>query len=213
MEVVTVGDELALDENADSPVARRTFTHWPLPVGRVEIRDGLALVSSSDPGGFSAHDFKRIPDNGRIELLDGVAVVSPAPTRQHLRAVRRLYQTASAACPEHLEPFIGPLDVSIHPATIFEPDILVLPEEDDTPVLVVEVLSKYGRSYHHHVKYRGYQERGIPSYWIVDPDVPSITIFELDVAGRYRQTGSYSGDDVCSVEAPFPMRIRPSDLT
>ncbi len=33
----------------DSPVAR-AFTHWPLPVGRAEIRHGLAFVHSSGPG-------------------------------------------------------------------------------------------------------------------------------------------------------------------
>ncbi len=33
----------------DSPVTR-TFTHGPLPVGRVEIRPGLTFVHSSDPG-------------------------------------------------------------------------------------------------------------------------------------------------------------------
>ncbi len=212
MTLVTVIDELELDHRTDSPVAERTFTHWPLPVGLVEIRDGLAFVHSAEPGGFTVDDYYRIPDEGRFELLDGVIVVSPAPALIHHRTALRLAFILQGSCPSGLEVVIGPYDVRIRPRKMFEPDVLVLQNDNLDAVLAVEVLSKYGRNYDRQVKRRGYQERGVPSYWIVDPDSPSVTILELGGTGRYEETGFFQGDDLCTPDRPFPVRFRPSDL-
>jgi Uma2 family endonuclease len=212
MTLMTVGDELALDITTDSPVAERTFTHWPLPVGLVEIRDGLAFVHSAEPGGFSIDDYYRIPDKGRIELLDGVVVVSPSPTRIHQRTALNLAVLLRECRTGRLEVVIGPYDVRIRPLRVFEPDVVVLPLDNEEAVLAVEVLSKYGRSYDRGVKRRGYEERGIPSYWIIDPDSPAVTVLELGRTGRYEETGFFQGDDLCAIDRPFPVRFRPSDL-
>jgi Uma2 family endonuclease len=202
------------DSAAGGPVSRRAFMRWPLRVGRIEAHDGITYVHSAGPEGFTVDDHRRIPAGGRVELLDGVAAVSPTPAPPHQRAVGQLYRALSSACPDSLEPFIGPLGVRIGPATVFEPDVLVLARDEDTtpPALVIEVLSDHGRSYDREVKYRGYQDAGVASYWIVDPDVPSVTVFELDDARGYREAGSYTGDDLCSVDRPFPVRFRPSEL-
>jgi Uma2 family endonuclease len=215
MTVVTTADELALDVGTDSPLARSTFTHWPLPVGRVEIRDGLAFVHSAEPGGFTADDYRRIPDEGRrIELLDGVVVVSPSPARPHQRAVTRLTVILDRSTPPSLETLVGPYDIRVRPVKVFEPDLLVLPRDDDqAALLVVEVLSKYGRSYDRRVKRSEYQAAGIPSYWIIDPDAPSVTVLELSSRGSYREAEFFHGNDTCVIDRPFPVRFRPSDLT
>jgi Uma2 family endonuclease len=214
MIAATAADLPDPDGGAGGGVTRRAFMHWPLRVGRVEARDGLTFVHAAGPGGFSADDHRRIPAGGRVELLDGVAVVSPTPASGHQRAVGQLYRALSGACPDNLEPFIGPLGVRVGPATVFEPDLLVLARDEDTtpPKLVVEVLSDHGRPYDREVKHRGYQDAGVASYWIVDPDVPSVAVFELDDARRYREAGSYAGDDLCTVDRPFPVRFRPADL-
>jgi Uma2 family endonuclease len=209
---MAVADELALDQHTDSPVAGRTFTHWPLPVGLVEIRDGLAFVHSAEPGGFTIEDYYRIPDGGRIELLDGVAVVSPSPTRLHQRAAGNIYTVLRRVLPSGFEVLPGPYDVRIRSGKMFEPDVVVLRAASEDAVLAVEVLSKYGRGYDRRVKRLGYQERGVPSCWIVDPDSPSITVLELDGTGRYEESGFFQGDDLCSLDRPFPVRFRPSDL-
>ncbi len=211
MTVVTAADELAAGEDADSPLTRRSFTHWPLPVGRVEVHDGLTFVHSSEPGGFSAEDYRRIPGGGRVELLDGVAVVRPAPTPRHQQVVRRLYQVLDDECPAHLAPFIGPLDLPVG-SSVFAPDIQVLPTGDGPPALVAEVLSEHGRSHDRRVRLRGYQQAGVASYWVVDPDGASITVFELGGDGSYREVGSYTGGDVCALDRPFPVRFRVSEL-
>jgi Uma2 family endonuclease len=212
MTLVAVADELALDQHTDSPVAGRTFTHWPLPVGLVELRDGLAFVHSAEPGGFTIDDYYRIPDGGRIELLDGVAVVSPAPSHLHQRVAGNIYMALRQALPRGFEVLFGPFDVYIRPGKMFEPDVVVLRIGSEEAVLAVEVLSKFGRSYDRHVKRRGYEERGVPSYRIVDPDAPSVTVLELTGTGHYEETGFFHGDDLCALDRPFPVRLRPSDL-
>jgi Uma2 family endonuclease len=96
---------------------------------------------------------------------------------------------------------------------VFEPDLLVLPRDDDqAALLVIEVLSKYGRSYDRRVKRWEYQGAGIPSYWIIDPDAPSVTVLELSSRGGYRQAEVFHGNDTCVIDRPFPVRFRPSDL-
>jgi Uma2 family endonuclease len=212
MTLMAVIDELELDQDTDSPVAERTFTHWPLPVGLVEIRDGLAFIHSAKPGGFTIDDLYRIPDDGRIEILDGIIVVSPAPVLVHQRVAGNIYTALRQAHRRGFEAVVGPYDVHIRPRKMFEPDVLVLRNDNLEAVLVVEVLSKYGRTYDRRVKRRGYEERGVPSYWIIDPDSPSVTILELDADGRYEETGFFQGDDICALTRPFPVRFCPSDL-
>jgi Uma2 family endonuclease len=213
MTVMTVGSELPVDERPGSPVAQRTFAHWPLPVGRVEIRDGLAFVYARRPEGFTRDDLHRIPDDGRIELLDGIAVVSPAPTRLHQRVLTNLAVLLHDITPPQLETLVGPYDIRISAVKMFEPDVVVLPRDDDqAALLVVEILSTYGRRYDRRVKFAGYREAGIPSYWIVDPDGPSVTVFELARDGSYQETLFVEDDETCAVARPFPVRFRPADL-
>jgi Uma2 family endonuclease len=49
-------------------------------------------------------------------------------------------------------------------------------------------------------KKAAYQRLGVPSYWVIDPEDPALTVFELDDAGVYRTTAEVKGFDV--FEAP-----------
>lgn len=55
------------------------------------------------------------------------------------------------------------------------------------------------------------EEAEVPSYWLLDPDVPSLTVLEL-VDGAYRQTASAEGMQALAVERPFPVTVVPADL-
>ena len=55
------------------------------------------------------------------------------------------------------------------------------------------------------------EQADVPSYWLVDPEVPSVTVLEL-VDGTYRETASASGDQALTVQRPFPMTVVPTDL-
>lgn len=69
------------------------------------------------------------------------------------------------------------------------------------PVLVIEVVSpgEIQRDRDYIAKRTQYQDRGIPEYWIVDPQRALVLILNL-VAGVYQEVSTYSGDT--NIESP-----------
>lgn len=56
-----------------------------------------------------------------------------------------------------------------------------------------------------------YEDSGVPSYWVVDPDEPSLLVLELE-HGRYVEKARVTGDTAADLTAPFPVRVVPSSL-
>lgn len=168
---------------------------------------------------WTVDDLERIPDDGlRYELLDGLLIVSPSPSHVHQRAVRKLTSLLEAACPAHLEVFFAPLDYQPDRRTSLEPDLLVVDPDrfaqrayTDAPELVVEVLSPSSRMVDRMVKRAKYEQGGVPWYWIVDPDEPSVLVLQL-VDGRYVEACRAAGDDALEAPGPFPVTVVPRVL-
>jgi len=167
---------------------------------------------------WTVDDLDNVPDNDlQYELLDGMLLVSPAPTKQHQRAVGRLFILLTAACPPQSEVYVAPLDWRPDHLTSLQPDVLVLGTRDvavavsESLILAVEVLSPSTRRKDLFLKRSKYQDAGVTSYWIIDPAVPSITALDL-VDGRYVTVGEGSGDEAVALEKPFPVTILPSSL-
>ena len=79
------------------------------------------------------------------------------------------------------------------------------------PLLVVEVLSASTRRKDRILKAAAYADGGIASYWLVDPEQPSIEALAL-VDDSYVPLGEATGDQVLTLDQPFPVTVRPSDL-
>ncbi|MGH3095715.1 MAG: Uma2 family endonuclease [Streptosporangiales bacterium] len=186
------------------------------PEAAVEIVEGTIYLSRD--GGFDVVDVDALPDDGRRhELVDGVIVLSPAPRRVHQRGAFQLARLLADAAPADLEIIMAPFDVDAGPKSQVEPDILVLPREDrdgpvPPPLLAVEVLSPSNRGHDMLTKRNLYERIRVPSYWLVDPDEPAVTVLELDDAGRYAEVARTSGGASVSVERPYPVTFRPVDL-
>ena len=154
---------------------------------------------------WTVHDLDLIPEDGlQYELLDGALLVSPAPTRLHQRAVARIFTILTAACPPEFEVLFAPLDWRPDGRTSLQPDIVVLGDLDsrgvvadsllaDSLLLAVEVLSPSTRRKDAVFKRSKYEDSGVTSFWVVDPETPAISAFEL-VAGRYVLAGEATGD-------------------
>jgi len=78
-------------------------------------------------------------------------------------------------------------------------------------VLVLEILSPATRRADLTLKRSRYEAAGIATYWVVDPDVPSVTGWQLR-EGRYVDAAHAEGDEVFEVSTPFAVRLRPGDL-
>jgi hypothetical protein len=196
-----------------NPATPGDFANWPVPVGRVETRDGLTYVYSADPGGFTVADYRRIPGKKRVELLDGVAVLGPPPAPAHRRAARNLHLVLDQACPGGAVFFSGLVDLRIGRATVLAPDIQSIPTETGNRYrpLVVDILPGHGRAYGPGVRAGKYRLARIACYWVLDPDTATLTTFEL-APGGYRETGRCVGDQECAPTRPFPLRFRVADL-
>lgn len=180
----------------------------------------MGYVRGFPPGrSLTRADLEAMPHDGhRYELVDGVLVVSPSPRPVHQRAIVRLIGALEASCPATCEVLPAPVDVVLSDDTVLIPDVVVGERENFTeqalvgpPLLAVEVLSPRTRHFDLHLKRARFAEAGCPNYWIVDPDEPRVRCWILDF-GDYLEVASVAGDQWLEMHAPFPVRLRPSDL-
>lgn len=165
-------------------------------------------------------DLEQMPEDGhRYELIDGALIVSPGPRNRHQQAVLRLAILLDAACPAQLQVQIAPFAVGLADDTEVQPDVLVARRADFTevdlpvpPLLAVEVLSPSTRRVDLLLKRDRYQAAGIRSYWIVDPDEPSLTVLELSPQGTYVEVARTRGDEQIAVAAPYPLQVTAAAL-
>ncbi|AEH09171.1 MULTISPECIES: Uma2 family endonuclease [Protofrankia] len=195
------------------PLTDADLRRWPFGIGAVETRDGITFFRSRHPDGFTADDLRQTPEDGRrYELLDGTIAVSPSPGFTHQLVVAHLLAILVGAQTGTARTLPAPFDVALPRGRVLQPDIVVMPHaQAKIPVLVVEVLSRYGRGYDRKEKFDEYERSGIPSYWIIDPDIPEISVFEL-TAGRYERVTRVEGSATCKVERPFPVSFSPAAL-
>ena len=164
-------------------------------------------------------DLDALPDDGlRHELIDGHFVMTPAPGSNHQTISMRLATLLDqAVLGTALQVLPAPFDVVLGPHVV-EPDLLMAREVDVTPddlpvppLLVIEILSPSTAYLDRGRKRDIYAEAGIPHYWIVDPNVPAITVYEL-IDGTYAETAHASGDQTLTVEQPVTLRLNPAKL-
>ena len=165
-------------------------------------------------------DLQTIPDEDywRYELVDGSLLVSPGPNLIHQRCAGKVFLLLTAACPVHLEVLVAPFDFTPQTGFVLQPDVLVLdPERSEPqrtqvpPLLAVEVLSPGTRTKDRVLKRAVYAEHGVPSYWIIDPVVPSLLVLEL-VGDVYKQVAEVRGEETAALEQPFPVTVTPARL-
>jgi Uma2 family endonuclease len=77
---------------------------------------------------------------------------------------------------------------------------------------VVEVLSTSTRAKDLVLKRALYEDSGVSSYWVVDPEEPSLLVLELQVGG-YVEHARVRGDETATLSRPFEVTLAPSSLT
>ena len=162
---------------------------------------------------------QRFPSDGhRYELVEGTLVVTPAPDAEHQICIANLLVALGTGAGE--EHFVVPARFGffVSEVTYFEPDIVVALDSevgDDrlerTPLLLIEVCSWSTRLVDLGTKRLAYEAFGVPEYWLVDPDEPSLTVLRL-VEGRYEEVARVTGDEPYEATYPFPVTIVPSRL-
>lgn len=178
-------------------------------MGRMAGSQGITLAEHYEAG----------EDVGmRRELVDGVLIVSPFASLRHALAASRLHDILTAARPPGLL-VLGTINVDREPATNLQPDVTVVsadalerPAAEIRPLLVVEILSPSTRRFDLTVKRQLYAEFGIPSYWIVDIEEPSVVVLELAISGEFEERERLLADRVVQLDRPFPVALAAADL-
>ena len=192
----------------DKPAPARRAWH----AARVDIVIGREL---------DFEDLYTTPDDGnRYEILDGALVMTPAPSTDHQSVLLRLCFLLDAPAREHgMTVLPAPTAWRIGPGQVPEPDIIVAPRAvitrravEGPPTLVIEILSPGGRPRDLHEKRRIYAEGGAAWYWIVDPEIPSLTVLRL-VRSVYEEEAHVSGTEAFDASEPFLVRVVPAELT
>lgn len=179
----------------------------------------IMTVMPRESRDWTVDDLDRLPDDGlQYELLDGLLLVTPTPVREHQRLARGVFRLLDAACTDEFEVFFAPLDWRPDERTSLQPDVLVATLADpgekslSLPLpLAVEVLSPSTRRKDLVLKHSKYADAGVRCYWVVDPEGPAVTAFELR-DGAYVQVATATGDESFQVQTPFPVTVTPSAL-
>lgn len=179
----------------------------------------MALPASAP---LTVEDVWAIPDDGhRYELLEGVLIETPAPGAAHQTCVLQiavLLQLAKG--PDDLV-LPGPFDWVAGPETLFQPDVLVARRADVAatgdkrlerpPILVVEIASRSTQMIDRGTKRLAFEAAGVPTYWMVDPDEPSLTVLRLR-DGSYVEEARVAGDEEYRATYPFAVAVVPNRL-
>ena len=125
-------------------------------------------------------------------------LVSSAPSEEHQIALGNLFFLLRLSVPERLRVHVAPFDVRFSPRRQLQPDRVVLPKDRSaphrSPVLVVEVLSPSTSATDRTLKRLVFEQGGIPSYWLVDPLAPSLTVLDLR-EGLYVEAAVVTGSE------------------
>ena len=159
-------------------------------------------------------DYAAIPDDGRrYELHEGQLSMRPAPGTRHQRLVRDLLMVLQAHVRSRGlgEVFVSPVDCILSDETVLQPDLAfvaaarrhIVTERgiEGAPTLVVEVLAPSTARVDRHVKTAIYARHGIPHYWMVDAEGP--TIEALALAGPGYQLAGRLERGQCGALLPF----------
>ena len=170
-------------------------------------------------GEWTVELLETLPDDGlRYELIDGTLLVSPAPSALHQIVAANMFRLLDGAAPVDRAVLFAPVAWQPDGRTSVEPDLLVIAKDriaphgiTGAPEVVVEILSPSSGRFDRTVKFSRYAEGGAAHYWIVDPAMPSVEIYDLR-DGEYVLVAGGAQDDTVSVTAPFAVSVTPSQL-
>jgi Uma2 family endonuclease len=162
-------------------------------------------------------DFVRIPDDGkRHEIIDGVHYVTPSPNQRHQELVMRLSLALGTFLedrPDRGRVFLAPFDVVFSFHDVVEPDLVfIAPDQLDiltdqniqgTPALVIEILSPSTRKRDQHTKRVLYDSAGVREYWLIDPDLNTVTVFKRAGDGTFPQASELTAARHDTLETPL----------
>jgi len=135
-------------------------------------------------------DYLKTPEGGKFQLIAGEIIEMTSPSLYHQEVLLNLVSEFRNFLLKNRigKVFVAPLDVYFSDTEVYQPDILILLNEnfskmkeskiEGAPDLVVEVLSPSTAYYDLKHKKSIYEKQGVREYWVVDPIDKTLDIFE-----------------------------------
>lgn len=150
---------------------------------------------------FTYEDYQLFPENGkRHELIDGEHLMTPAPGTKHQKVSRNILSLLHSYL-KHTkrgDVFDAPYDVVLSDTDVVQPDLLfvstgrasIITEKNiqGAPDLIIEILSETTRKTDEITKRKLYERHGVRTYWIVDPELETVKMYQLQEQGYGRAT-------------------------
>ena len=169
---------------------------------------------------YTYKDLEAFPEDMRVELEDGSLVVQPSPISDHSSSQGKIRRFIGGPFDDD-DGYDGPggwwiladIDVEFDNFNTKRPDLAGwrrdrLPDPHKLcPITIVpdwicEILSPSNASYDRKSKANLYAAHGVKHYWILDPEVCLLEIYELQ-AGKWMQLGVYDRADKQVRLVPF----------
>jgi Uma2 family endonuclease len=150
----------------------------------------------------------------RVEFLNGDIVMTPSRSPHHqIVSVNLLILLGHYAKTNEMGVVMAaPLDVVLSKdAQIIQPDLIFISKARGSkiigkaaitgvPDLVVEIISPSTARVDRKIKLPLYAQSGVPEYWLVDTEDPSVEVYQLD-GSTYKVGGIYLSGDTISTGA------------
>ena len=147
---------------------------------------------------MTSEQFYALPEDGkRYELIEGEVDVAPSPSMEHQRlSIRLAYALMKYFERKPVgEVLTAPMDVELDAANVYQPDLIVVLEENSriltkarvvgAPDLIVEILSSGTAMKDRNVKLQRYAKAGVREAWLADPARRRFEIYRLRDDKRY----------------------------
>jgi Uma2 family endonuclease len=159
---------------------------------------GLPLVKA-----ISLDEFYKLKENSDmlLEFVDGVVYMSPSPSTKHQRISGRLNaKLFNFLETKECEVFQAPFDVElcsekVQGNKVVIPDLSVICDKSGlgenkyvgVPALIIEIVSPSNQSHDLVFKLNLYMQYGVKEYWIINPMLNSVQLYNLRPGGQYDQ--------------------------
>jgi Uma2 family endonuclease len=180
-------------------------------------------LSVRSPGPHTWDDFVALDEDDLRELIDGHLIEIDGPTQLHELIVASLLLDIGLWARQHQAGRVmsSGYKIRINAQRGVMPDVQFyrpgnLPSDEQQglvsgrPDLVVEVMSPSSRTFDSVTKLNWYAARGIPEYWVVNPDDRALLRYLLK-DGRYF-VEAHRDDDIFTPETLPGLRIPLGDL-
>ncbi len=168
---------------------------------------------------YSYADYLTWPEDERWEIIDGIAYMQAAPSRIHQEISGELFAQfhnylSGKPCRVYHAPFCVRLDNEKNAddiKNVVEPDITIVCDSSKldergckgSPEMIIEILSPSSGKKDRVDKFNKYEKAGVKEYWVVEPDQNLVSVFLIQLNGRYGRPEMYIEEDTIKVSL-FP---------